>query len=432
MFLRYFADMPYAEIAAALEVSEGTVAAALAQAHDALRVQLQTEEAAMTDDDAALRERMAAQMGPSNAPDWDDVLARAGRRHRWPWRRRALFALPAIAVLAGGTAAATGIPPLGDVINGHGFDQGGAKVRETVVAEGDSPRVGHWQVVNFRDRHGLVCLKAKLTDRPRKERARRDGGYCSHGGIGSFGALAVGTPEDAAARGSVVVFGLAPRRARAVVLAVPGQRPQVVTAQRPPGASSSYWLVAAAPGVRGAALSWRDRAGQFGERVDVSPAFGPPIQPAIVLTGTAPVAGRWAVSTGESQRLLDRESLVEPEGLPCIELRLLRPPAGSNGRSRQCGALRRAPGFFKAEQRVPSTPGRAREVLLYGRAPTEAARVELVTRGKVVATTVARRGPTGNQERFWLLAVPGNRARGSVRWVGGNRTGPRVPVFGPD
>jgi len=36
VFLRYFADLSYAEIAEICEISEGTVAATLAQAHDAL------------------------------------------------------------------------------------------------------------------------------------------------------------------------------------------------------------------------------------------------------------------------------------------------------------------------------------------------------------------------------------------------------------
>jgi len=44
VFLRYFADFSYTEIAEACEVTEGTVAATLAQAHDALRVTLSTEQ----------------------------------------------------------------------------------------------------------------------------------------------------------------------------------------------------------------------------------------------------------------------------------------------------------------------------------------------------------------------------------------------------
>jgi DNA-directed RNA polymerase specialized sigma24 family protein len=43
VFLRYFADFSYGEIAEACDVSEGTVAATLAQAHDALRVTLTSQ-----------------------------------------------------------------------------------------------------------------------------------------------------------------------------------------------------------------------------------------------------------------------------------------------------------------------------------------------------------------------------------------------------
>jgi RNA polymerase sigma-70 factor (ECF subfamily) len=43
VFLRYFADFSYAEIAEACNVSSGTVAATLAQAHEALRASLAAE-----------------------------------------------------------------------------------------------------------------------------------------------------------------------------------------------------------------------------------------------------------------------------------------------------------------------------------------------------------------------------------------------------
>jgi RNA polymerase sigma factor (sigma-70 family) len=46
VFLRYFADFSYAEIAEALEIAEGTVAASLAQAHSTLREQLTMKEVA--------------------------------------------------------------------------------------------------------------------------------------------------------------------------------------------------------------------------------------------------------------------------------------------------------------------------------------------------------------------------------------------------
>jgi RNA polymerase sigma-70 factor (ECF subfamily) len=46
VYLRYFADLPYAEIASLLDISEGTVAATLSQAHAELLDQLRDKEAA--------------------------------------------------------------------------------------------------------------------------------------------------------------------------------------------------------------------------------------------------------------------------------------------------------------------------------------------------------------------------------------------------
>ena len=51
VFLRYFADLSYGEIAALCEISEGAVGATLAQAHEALARQLDLEE--VSDDVAA-------------------------------------------------------------------------------------------------------------------------------------------------------------------------------------------------------------------------------------------------------------------------------------------------------------------------------------------------------------------------------------------
>jgi RNA polymerase sigma factor (sigma-70 family) len=45
VFLRYFADLPYVEIASLCEISEGTVAATLAHAHADLLTHLEREEA---------------------------------------------------------------------------------------------------------------------------------------------------------------------------------------------------------------------------------------------------------------------------------------------------------------------------------------------------------------------------------------------------
>jgi RNA polymerase sigma factor (sigma-70 family) len=44
IFLRYFADLSYAQIGEVLGVAEGTVAATLAQAHEQLEAALSTDE----------------------------------------------------------------------------------------------------------------------------------------------------------------------------------------------------------------------------------------------------------------------------------------------------------------------------------------------------------------------------------------------------
>jgi RNA polymerase sigma factor (sigma-70 family) len=46
LFLRYYADFTYGEIAEALEIAEGTVGASLAQAHAALLDELMKQEVA--------------------------------------------------------------------------------------------------------------------------------------------------------------------------------------------------------------------------------------------------------------------------------------------------------------------------------------------------------------------------------------------------
>jgi DNA-directed RNA polymerase specialized sigma24 family protein len=46
VFLRYYADFTYAEIAEAVGIAEGTVAATLSQAHAALLDQLMNKEVA--------------------------------------------------------------------------------------------------------------------------------------------------------------------------------------------------------------------------------------------------------------------------------------------------------------------------------------------------------------------------------------------------
>jgi DNA-directed RNA polymerase specialized sigma24 family protein len=59
VFLRYFADLSYADIAEICGISEGTVAAALAQARTTLRSELETPEQVMALEGVAQQRRQA-------------------------------------------------------------------------------------------------------------------------------------------------------------------------------------------------------------------------------------------------------------------------------------------------------------------------------------------------------------------------------------
>jgi hypothetical protein len=138
----------------------------------------------------------------------------------------------------------------------------------------------------------------------------------------------------------------------------------------------------------------------------------------VVATGTAPVAGPWEILTYRSERLADPESgeVYQPAGLRCLGIRLLDPPADhSGGLSGQCGEFPRTPGFSRIQQTVSNMAGGAREVLVYGRAPEEAALVR-VTLGGAPLEVEPIVGPSGESGDFYLTAVPPG-VQGRVNWI---------------
>jgi len=86
VFLRYFADLSYAEIAAIAGISEGTVAATLAQAAHRITRPSRWRGGAIVSDDLTRNEILSA--GPDDG-DWSDVISRASRA-----RVAIKFALP--------------------------------------------------------------------------------------------------------------------------------------------------------------------------------------------------------------------------------------------------------------------------------------------------------------------------------------------------
>jgi hypothetical protein len=139
----------------------------------------------------------------------------------------------------------------------------------------------------------------------------------------------------------------------------------------------------------------------------------------VVATGTAPVAGPWEMLAYESERLADPETgeVFQPAGLRCLGLRLLNPPSDhSGGLAGQCGEFPRTPGFSRLQQTVPNAAGRGREMLVYGRAPEEAALVRLSPDDREPIEMTPIEGPAGEGD-FYLFAVPADIAGGEVNWI---------------
>jgi hypothetical protein len=139
----------------------------------------------------------------------------------------------------------------------------------------------------------------------------------------------------------------------------------------------------------------------------------------VVATGTAPVTGPWEILTYESERLADPESgeVYQPAGLRCLGIRLLDPPDDiSGGISGQCGDFPRTPGFSRVQTTVPKVMGEAREILVYGQVPEEAALVRLTPNDSEPVEMKPIEGPEGEGD-FYLFAVPADIGAGDVNWI---------------
>jgi hypothetical protein len=152
----------------------------------------------------------------------------------------------------------------------------------------------------------------------------------------------------------------------------------------------------------------------------------------IVATGTAPVAGPWEMFTYRSERIADPETgeAYQPAGLRCLGLRLVDPPSGhAGGLGGQCGEFPRTPGFSRLH--FPTVEG-ARELLVYGRAPEEAASVRVTLEGRAPIAVEPIEGPPGESGDFYLAAVPPG-VEGRVNWFDedGNPGSVGHEVFSP-
>jgi hypothetical protein len=139
----------------------------------------------------------------------------------------------------------------------------------------------------------------------------------------------------------------------------------------------------------------------------------------VVATGTAPVAGPWEILTYRSVKLDNPETgeLYQPAGLRCLGIRLLDPPSDRfGGLSGQCGEFPRTPGFSRVQHTVPNAAFDALEILVYGRAPEEAALVRLTPDDGEPLEMKPIEGPEGEGD-FYLFAVPADIGEGRVNWI---------------
>jgi hypothetical protein len=377
----------------------------------------------------------ARSLEPTDAELTPVAAAVAARRRRRPSRGRRMLAiaLPA-ALLAATAAAATGLIPVGSVISGEGFDgDERPAVEETVVASGAQKDIGEWRMTTFETSEGVPCLKLTLLD-PAAGRAPGPAasGYC--GGIDDFSEFGHGRRAAAVTRGEVLLFGSVPVAARTVELTGDDGEKVSAAVHSGTGGDRGYWALAAPARLDGASVAWVDARGVRRDELDIAHRFGGPSAPTVVASGSTPVAGPWRMIAYESERGVAKGDVYEPEGLPCMKVRLLDPPAGTASASGSCGVMPKYPGFTRGQTRVPATVGTPpRELIMYGRAPAKADAVEVAAGGKTTATDTIP-APRGIPGRFWLLAgPPEDFANGRVYWVdhdGGARGRP-VEVLPP-
>lgn len=142
----------------------------------------------------------------------------------------------------------------------------------------------------------------------------------------------------------------------------------------------------------------------------------------VAATGMS-VAGPWQLRAHASERVANPETgeVYQPGGLGCVKLVLSTPAPGAATGGGMCG--REA---FVANSQ-PVAAGDKVEVLLYGRAPTDASKAVLTGAGGVDIEVATHKAPEVG--RVWLINAPVGVRDAHVRWVGsGGAQGDPVDV----
>jgi hypothetical protein len=104
----------------------------------------------------------------------------------------------------------------------------------------------------------------------------------------------------------------------------------------------------------------------------------------VVATGQSAALGPWQLEAYTSGRLTDPESgtVYQSTRHPCLDIRLTDPRGGApDWGGGFCGEFPKTPGFSRGELPGATRDGRARELLLFGRAPQGAQAIRLTGAG---------------------------------------------------
>jgi hypothetical protein len=194
----------------------------------------------------------------------------------------ALALVPVLALLGDGEpdqrrATAPGLAPVGTVYEpGEGTPP--RVTRSTVVATGEAPVAGAWQLEEYRSDRladpetgeeyqpaGLPCLGVFLIEsRPQVGGGGACGEFPSTPGFGRIQMSVPGTNGDVR---EALVFGRVPARASSVVIEVDGKtRRTVEPFPGPPGVDGDFYLIAIPSEWDSGRVNWLDAHGNAGSR----------------------------------------------------------------------------------------------------------------------------------------------------------------------
>jgi hypothetical protein len=147
---------------------------------------------------------------------------------------------------------------------------------------------------------------------------------------------------------------------------------------------------------------------------------GPPenrkrVSQTVLAQGTSPVAGPWRITVYGSEGLADDGEVLEPRGLPCVELALTDPPVTPSIASSFCG--NEIPTEFMASSLGVGDGMGHGELILYGTVPEEATTVTLVGDGATRIPAQLFDGPDGYGGDVWAVSVGRELKRAMIRWT---------------